>query len=225
MTILFVYYKLRNNFFTILNNNFQIFNYYFNSKETLEFNNSTSAITSLYNDYLFKLKKTNNNISHNYNLEKINDLINIAYQEDNILSLFDLEDVSNIILIFTTLNINLFDMSSVKVIKNKDISENPINPEYFKNKNETLIICDQTYVYSDTIAYYDLNENKDNLNQPVLIEFKENKFYLVDGYNRIAYYKQKGESIDISVILIDLNNSLPLSKRTKKLKTYPKSIK
>lgn len=205
-----VYYKLSNDFYTILNNNNKAYDYNIKLSTTNNANKLNNKLKKLYDFYLEKLGPHGINIPtiYNSNIDELDKLINVKYLRTNILSLFDLDTVYNIIVCFTTVNIKYFDIHSIDIKKNNSSGSNSKKiktyKEKFQNTISPIIFGDQSFVNLETIEYY--KTHPELLNLPVIVEYNDGKFYIADGFHRVAYNKIFNPDNEIPIVLIDLNN-------------------
>lgn len=209
-----IYYKLSNDFYTILNNKNKAYDYNIKLSTTNNADKLNNKLKKLYDFYLEKLSPHGINIPTIYNsdIDELDKLINVKYLRTNILSLFDLDDVYNIIVCFTTVNIKYFDIHSIDIKKNNSPGSNSETiksyKEKFQNTISPIIFGDQSFVNFETIEYY--KTHPELLNLPIIVEYNDGKFYIADGFHRVAYNKIFNPDKEIPIVLIDLNNDFNL---------------
>ena len=182
-----------------------------------------------------KIEKSTNNYLNMYDYnscdyERYYKKLSLAYacNDDNICSLVDIdmtEQIINIGAFFTFIETIKFKMNDTYVInknRNKDDKkkETKLFSEYLTDEQVsatkskftggmisypgiTEVITEQEFIYYETLDYY--QEKSQNNLMPVIIEYDNGQFIIVDGNHRVAYHiKNKFEYIPVIIIFKNL---------------------
>jgi len=153
-----------------------------------------------FDDIYNKICLTNLGDSENYhNLIRIPDLVNSCPK--------------TLAIIYTYVYLSNIDFSSVQVRLN-DTGDTCYFNEVYTRPHETReglpIITEQGFVRASTIQYYLENISHTPL-PPVIFEYENEKIFVVDGNNRIAYYLLDGTIPIIPAIIVIQNPESILS--------------
>jgi len=165
-----------------------------------------------FDDIYNKICLTNLGNSENYhNLIRVPDLVNSCPK--------------TLAIIYTYVYLSDIDFSSVQV-KLNDTGDMRYFNELYTRPHETRkglpIITEQGFVRASTIQYYLENISHKPL-PPVIFEYENEKIFVVDGNNRIAYYLLHGTIPIIPAIIVIQNPEIILYSTKSKPKSRSKS--